>query len=302
MQLNAVRIFADVMALGSFAAAARLRDLDPSSISRAITGLEKELGLRLFQRDRRKLAPTEAGAHYYDQVKGLLEDIDRAGQEALDLTLEPRGVLRVTACTSLGQRVLAPLLPKLMETYPALSLDLVLTDTQVDLVADKIDLAIRFGPEPEGDVVAAKLVPRRFRVCASPSYVQRAGAVMHPKELSERECILFPLPGYRTRWLFRDAAGEQLAVPVHGRLLVSHGLTMTQCAVSGLGPALLPDWLCNREIDDGSLVDMLPDYSCAATEFGTAAWMVHPSRNYVPYKVQAFMNFLRDEVAEFGGS
>jgi DNA-binding transcriptional LysR family regulator len=296
MQLSSVRIFADVMSLGSFASAARQRDLDPSSISRAIAGLEKELGFRLFQRNRRKLAPTEAGAHYYAQIKGLLEDIERAGQEALDLTTEPRGMLRVTACTSMGQRVLAPLLPKLFEAYPALSLDLVLTDAQVDLVADQIDLAIRFGLEPEGDVIAAELVPRRFRVCASPAYVQREGAMLHPGELSERDCILFPLPGYRTRWRFRNNSGEEVAVPVRGRLLVSHGLTMTQCAVSGLGPALLPDWLCNREIDDGSLVDLFPEHTCAATEFGTAAWMIHPSRSYVPIKVQAFMTFLRNEV------
>jgi DNA-binding transcriptional LysR family regulator len=225
MQLSSVRIFADVMSLGSFASAARQRDLDPSSISRAIAGLEKELGFRLFQRNRRKLAPTEAGAHYYAQIKGLLEDIERAGQEALDLTTEPRGMLRVTACTSMGQRVLAALLPKLFEAYPALSLDLVLTDAQVDLVADQIDLAIRFGLEPEGDVIAAELVPRRFRVCASPAYVQREGAMLHSGELSERDCILFPLPGYRTRWRFRNNSGEEVAVPVRGRLLVSHGLT-----------------------------------------------------------------------------
>ena len=296
MQLAALKTFSDVMQLGSFAEAARYRDVDPSSVSRSISGLEEELGFRLFQRNRRKLAPTEAGLTYFGQIKNLIEDLDQAQHKARDLATEPQGQLRITACTSLGQRVIAPLLQKFMDRYPALSLDLVLTDAQIDLVADQIDLAIRFGPKPAGDVIATKLAPRTFRVCASPSYIQRAGGMMHPEELSERDCVLFSLPGYQTRWLFRDAAGGEFDVPVHGRLLVSHGLTMTQCALAGLGPALLPDWLCQPEIQAGDLVDLFPEFECAATEFDTAAWMVHPSRKYVPNKVEAFMQFLSAEI------
>ncbi len=295
MQLAALRTFSDVMKLGSFASAARYRDVDPSSVSRAISGLEEELGFRLFQRNRRKLAPTEAGLTYFGQIRNLIEDLDHAHQKARDVATEPQGLLRITACTSLGQRVIAPLLQKFMDRYPALSLELVLTDSQIDLVADQIDLAIRFGPKPGGDVSATRLAPRTFKVCASPSYIQRAGGMMHPEELSERECVLFPLPGYRTHWLFRDAGGREFDVPVQGRLLVSHGLTMTQCALSGLGPTLLPDWLCQPELQAGDLVDLFPEFECAATEFDTAAWMVHPSRKYVPNKVDAFMQFLRAE-------
>lgn len=296
MQLSALKTFSDVMTLGSFANAARYRDVDPSSVSRTISGLEEELGFRLFQRNRRKLAPTEAGLTYFAQIRNLIEDLDQAQQKARDLATEPQGLLRLSACTSLGQRVIAPLLQKFMDRYPALSLELVLTDAVVDLVADQIDLAIRFGPKPGGDVSATKLAPRTFRVCASPAYLQRTGGLMHPDELSERECVLFPLPGYRTDWMFRDAAGREFNVPIHGRLLVSHGLTMTQCAMAGFGPTLLPDWLCKPELQAGDLEDLFPAFECAATEFDTAAWMVHPSRKYVPNKVEAFMQFLRAEM------
>lgn len=296
MQITALKTFADVMKLGSFASAARYRDVDPSSVSRTISGLEEELGFRLFQRSRRKLAPTEAGQSYYEQIRNLIEDLDHAQKKARDLATEPQGLLRITACTSLGQRVIAPRLKTFMDRYPALSLELVLTDSQVDLVADQIDLGIRFGPKPEGDISVTKLVPRKFRVCASPSYIQRACGIMHPSDLSERECVLFPLPGYRTHWLFREADGQTLEVPVNGRLLVSHGLTMTQCAVAGLGPTLLPDWLCEPELEAGELVDMLPEFECAASQFDTAAWMIHPSRRYVPNKVEAFMQFLQEQM------
>lgn len=296
MQITALTTFADVMKLGSFANAARYRDVDPSSVSRTISGLEAELGFRLFQRNRRKLAPTEAGQSYYEQIRNLIEDLDYAQKTARDLATEPQGLLRITACTSMGQRVIAPLLGKFMDKYPTLSLELVLTDSQVDLVADQIDLGIRFGPKPEGEISATILAPRKFQICASPSYIQRAGGLMHPTDLSERECVLFPLPGYRTHWLFRGEEGDTLEVPVNGRLLVSHGLTMTQCALAGLGPTLLPDWLCKPELQAGDLVDLFPEYECAAKEFGTAAWMVHPSRRYVPNKVEAFMQFLKEEV------
>jgi DNA-binding transcriptional LysR family regulator len=181
------KVFVDVMELGSFAAVARLRDVDPSSISRSISGLERDLG----------------------------------------------------ACTSFGQRVLAPLLPKFFKAFPSLTLDLILVDHHVDLVADQIDLAIRFGSKPDRDVVALRLAPRRFKVCASPGYVEAAGAPEHPHDLESVDCLLFSFPGYRSRWLFKRPGEAPIAVPVHGRLLVSHGLTMTACAVEGLGPALL---------------------------------------------------------------
>jgi DNA-binding transcriptional LysR family regulator len=99
--------------------------------------------------------------------------------------------------------------------------------------------------------------------------------------------------------MFRRAGEAPFAVPVHGRVLASHGLTMTACAVSGLGPALLPDWLCGQELSAGALTDLFPDYECAATAFDTAAWIVHPSRNYVPLKVRACLEFLQSEVRGF---
>ena len=296
MDLEAVRIFVEVMKHGSFAAVARQRAVDPSSVSRSISALETELGVRLLQRTTRKLAPTEAGAEYFACVESLLGEFDRAGQQALDLFGQPTGTLRVTACTSFGQRVLAPLLPKVRERFPKLTLELVLADHQVDIVEEKIDLAIRFGEKPAGGCIAARLVPRRFRVCASPAFVQRHGELRHPRDLEHLDCLLFPFAGYRTAWKFRKEGEEPFEVPVAGHLLISHGMTMTACAVRGLGPALLPDWLCRDELACGTLIDLFPSYECAATGFDTAAWLVYPSRDYVPLKLRAFIDLLRAEV------
>jgi DNA-binding transcriptional LysR family regulator len=142
-------------------------------------------------------------------------------------------------------------------------------------------------------------VPRRFKVCASPAYIAQEGAPEHPSGLERRACLLFSASSSRTQWIFRRGNKPAFAVPVGGRLIVSHGLTMTVCAAEGLGPALLPDWLCRQELDEGTLVDLFPDYECTPTEFDTAAWLVHPSRNYVPSKVRTFVEFLQNEVHGF---
>ncbi len=298
MDFDAVRISVDVMKQGSFAAVARQRGVDRSSISRAVAGLEAELGFRLFQRTTRKLSPTEAGSTWFDRVQDLIKDFDRASEAALDLVSAPTGTLRVTACTSFGQRVLAPLLPKLRARYPDLTVDLHLVDSQVDIVEEKIDVAIRFGARPAGDFGVGRLVPRRFHVCASPAYLERHGAPDHPRELEDRDCLRFSIPGYADAWKFRESGGETFEVPVHGHLLVSHGVTMTACAVAGLGPALLPDWLCREEIRAGQLIDLFPDYECAAIDFDSSAWVVYPSPSYVPLKARVFADFLRSEIRE----
>lgn len=296
MEIDSVRVFVDVMKHGSFAAVARQRQVDPSLISRAISNLEAELGFRLFQRTTRKLSPTEAASEYFSRVEGLIGEFDLASEAALDLVSMPTGTLRVTACTSFGQRVLAPVLPELRSRYPDLTIDLQLVDHAVDIVEEKIDLAVRFGNRPEGDFVVSRLVPRHFRVCASPAYIEQSGMPEDPGKLEERDCLLFSFPGYRSAWKFRRTGEPAFSVPVTGHLLMSHGVTMTKCAVAGLGPALLPDWLCASEIAAGELVDLFPDYECAATEFDTSAWLVYPSRSYVPVKLRVFIDFLREHV------
>lgn len=296
MDFENVRVFVDVMEHGSFAAVARQRNVDPSSISRSVASLESQLGFRLFQRTTRKIAPTEAASEYFSRVKDLIGEFDRASEAALDLVSLPNGSLRITACTSFGQRVLAPILPEFRALYPDLTLELLLMDSHVDLIKEKIDIAVRFGQRPEGDFISQKLVSRRFYVCASPTYLKTIGTPKGPGDLSKLDCLLFSLPGYCSTWKFRDTHNNTFDVPVTGHLLISHGLTMTACAVAGLGPALLPDWLCQDEIKSGLLIDMFPDYACTATEFDTAAWLIYQKCSYLPVKTRVFIDFLKAKI------
>jgi DNA-binding transcriptional LysR family regulator len=296
MDLESLRIFVNSVKLGSFAAVARQMELDPSTVSRSITNLEAELGFRLLQRTTRMLAPTEAGSVYFERVQGLIETFDIAGQEAQDLVNQPQGNLRVAACTSFGPRVLVPLLPKLMELYPDLTIELLLADHQIDIIKEEIDLSIRFGLKPTGDFVSAQLTPRRFHICASPNFIQKHGSPLQPDDIRGLDSIVFRMPGQTSKWKFREKNGDVREVMVSGKIITSHGLTMTAAAVSGLGVAILPDWLCANELESGTLIDLFPRFDCTPTEFDTAAWLMYPSRRYLPLKVRKFIDFLRTEI------
>lgn len=299
MDLSTLRIFIDVVRNGSFSAVAKERNADPSSISRTVASLEKELGVRLLQRTTRQLVPTEAGQFYFERVESLTEELERAGQGAADFANEISGTLRVTTSVSFGLRCIVPRLPEFSRSYPDLTVDLQLSDSLVDLVAEKIDVAIRLGPLRDSSLVAQQLLRTRYSVCASPAYLARNGAPKTPHELDRHNCLRFPFGGFRSRWIFRDVAGKQHEVPVHGNLLISNALGLLECALAGMGLALLPHWLTGEHYQNGSLVRVLQDYDVTATDFNTAISLVYPSRSYTPLKVKAFNEFMRQSLQEW---
>lgn len=296
MDLINLELLVETVRSGSFAAVARQRDLDPSSVSRAIASLEEEVGVRLLQRTTRRLSLTEAGELYLRRVEPLVQELSRAREEAIGASESPSGTLRLTCSVAFGQTCLVPLLAEFREAYPDLKLDLLMTDENLDLIEQRIDLAIRLAPSPGGDVIGSKLMATRYRVVATPNYLRTQGTLSKPDELKSRSCLLFTFPDFRSRWLFRDRKGEVQEVPVNGDIAMSNALALRQGALAGLGPALLADWLIERELADGRLVDVFPDYNVAATSFDTGAWLLYPSRAYLPSKVRVAIDFLRDRL------
>jgi DNA-binding transcriptional LysR family regulator len=300
MDIATLQLFVEVMNQGSFAAVARDRNLDPSSVSRAIAGLEAELGIRLFQRTTRQLSPTEAGQTYFDRIEPLVAEIQQATDIAADVSGQPQGTLRVTASASFGLKCIVPLLPEFQQLYPDLTVDLLLTDAVVDLVAERIDVAVRLGVLADSTLIARQLMRTYYRVCASPSYLQISPPLQHPTDLARHNCLLFPIAGFRDRWIFKDRQGELTEIPISGRTVISSAIALRECAIAGMGLALLPNWSIDVDLQHGHLVDVFPDYAVTATDFNTAAWLVYPSRAYMPLKVRLFMEFLKQSSS--GGS
>lgn len=292
-----LQIFVEVMRQGSFAAVARDRNIDPSSVSRAIAGLEEELGIRLLQRTTRQLSPTEAGMAYFQRIEPLVEEMQQAIDIATDVTGQPKGTLRVTASVSFGLKCIVPLLSSFSVMYPDLTVDLLLTDAIVDLLAERIDVAVRLGPLADSTLIAQQLMRTRYSVCASPDYLKRWGQPQKLSDVEQHNCLLFPLAGFRSRWIFMDKNGDKSEIPVRGRVVISSAIALQQCAIAGMGLALLPHWLIDEDLNNGKLVNVFPDYQVTATDFNTAAWLIYPSRAYVPLKVRVFIDFLKKHIS-----
>lgn len=297
MDLSVLQIFVEVMKQGSFAAVARDRTLDPSSVSRAIAGLEAELGIRLFQRTTRQLFPTEAGMAYFRRVEPLVEEMQQAIDVAMGMAGQPKGVLRVTTAVSFGLKCIVPLLPDFQKNYPDLTIDLVFTDAIVDMFAERIDLAIRLGTLPNSTLISQQLMQIRYAVCASPQYLRQWGHPQKPSDVEQHNCLLFPLVGFRTRWIFKDSRGELSETLVQGRTIISTAIALLQCAIAGMGLALLPNWLIDDALQNGTLVSVFPHHEVTATDFNTAVWLVYPSPAYIPLKVRVFMDFLKQSIS-----
>lgn len=295
MDIETLRAFVEVMRRGNFAAVARARNADPSSVSRTIAALEDQLGVRLFNRTTRRLSPTEAGIAYFERVEPMIDELERAALAAADSGDEPRGVLRITAPVTFAQLNVVPWLPEFARRYPELSFELLLTDSFVDLVQERVDIALRLGKLADSSLIAHRLCDMVYTVCASPDYLRRAGRPKSPSELEYHECLRYPVQGYGARWRFRRGDGPVTEVPIRGRVAVSNGVALRQCAVAGMGLTLLPRWNVAHELRTGELVDVFPDYQATVSEFDAAAWLLYPSRSYLPLKVRAYTEFLREK-------
>jgi DNA-binding transcriptional LysR family regulator len=297
MDLQQLRSFLEVVRLGSFAAAARALDVAPSAVTRAVAALEEELGARLLNRTTRQVSLTEAGARYVERARPVLQELDEAGEDLREQTGELRGTVRVTASVGYGQAVLMPLMPALHRAHPGLQIDLLLTDAVVDMVAQRIDVALRLGPSVDSSFIGMRLRPVHYRVVASPAYLAAHGRPRVPADLVDCACLRFPLPGFRSEWRFRahGATGDATveSVSVGGWLVASGSSALRRGALEGLGPAMLPDWLVDTDVAQGELVDLFPGVEASASAFDSALWLLYPAREHLPRRVRAFVDFAR---------
>ncbi len=298
MNTESLRIVILVAEQGSLAGAARVLSRDPSFVSRAVAAVEAELGLRLFERGTRHLSISEAGAAYLARIGPLLDQLDAARDDAVAESRAPAGLMRVTASVAYACEVLTPLLPAYRAAFPGIKLELIPSDDMLDLRANRIDLALRLTDAPVGDLIRTRLRSTRYRVVASPTWLETLVPPEKPSDLAALDCLRFALPEYRGRWIFRDRVGEVTTVPVGGSLVIGNAMCLRQAARDGLGPALLADWLIADDLNAGRLVALLDDYDVTATSFETAVWALYPSRDHLPRKVRATIDFLRSELPE----
>lgn len=293
MDVARLETFRDVARGGSIAAAARRAGCAPSIVSRRIAALEAALGVRLLARSTRRLELTEAGEAYLRRIEPLLDELLLARDEARGLVGQPRGVLRATASSSFGQAVIGPLLLPFQNAFPEVQVELLLTDALLDLVAERVDVALRLGPRPVGDWIVARVAPTAMRLVARADVVA-VGAIARPADVAGYPCLLTAAQS-RADWRFRRGGSEEI-VPVLGTIATSNTLVVRRCVLDGLGLAVLADWLVDADAAAGRLRVLLPGWEVAVRGFDTGIWVVDPSRAFLPMKTRAFIDHVTRHV------
>jgi LysR family transcriptional regulator, transcriptional activator for dmlA len=275
---------------GSFSAAATKLGLTPSGVSKLISRLEERLSVRLIQRTTRKMQLTQVGSAYFERARRILDDLDGLEREIESHDETPRGTLCVTAPTLLGHVRVLPLLLSFQEAFPEVKVEFLLSDTVLDLVEDRVDVAVRMTANPPLSFVARKLDHDERVLCASPSYLARRGNLRSSRDLAEHDCLLFVVGAAVDMWrLKEDASSDKVeSVHVRGRFRSNNTLSLREAALAGLGIASLPRYLVDGELTSGRLVAVLP----GLVPLERAVYALYAPAPFVPARVRELVRHL----------
>ena len=284
MDLDDIAVFVKVVQAGSFSKAARLLDMPNTTVSAKVARLEKRLRVTLIRRTTRKLHVTSAGQAYFERCMRGLAEIETAEAELSSTSTEPLGVLRITVTGEVAHSLLPPIAKRYVETYPQVSIEMIVTNRVVDLVGEGVDLAIRAARLRDSTLVARKWLSFTGGLWASPGYLSRRGTPKTPRALESHEYLIFSRVA---RQALRLSDGRQkVDVSLQGRMVIDDLDTVLALARQGGGIAGLPDFLARQYADDGTLVRLLPQWSWM---LGSLAF-VYPSQPFLPAKVRAFID------------
>lgn len=289
-RLDAIKFFVRVVQSGSFSAVAREYNVGQPFISKQIAALEAHLGAELVLRTSRRVTVTDAGRTFYDAAVGLIEDFEAAESLVGRKQASPSGIVRVTAAPALGRLYVVPLLPKFLERYPDVSVELSASERHVDLVAEGFDLAIRHGSMADSTLKARRIASAPYVIVGSRTYFETFGKPSVPADLSGRACIAYaPLKEVRA-WEMRGADGTMTKqIPV-GRFRTGDAENIRASVLSGLGLAQAPGWLFARELAAGEVKSVLEDYQPAPLAIN----LVYPARGRPPERVRVLIEFLTE--------
>lgn len=298
-RLEAMSVFRSVVDEGSFTAAAKALRMPLASVSRKVSELESHLGSRLLTRSTRKLALTDAGMAYLTAARRILEEVEQAERAAAGEYLVPRGELVVTAPLMFGRLHVLPVVNDFLASHPEINVRLVLSDRNLHLIEDQVDLGLRIGALPDSDLVATRLGSMRTVVCAAPSLLAAHGCPRHPRELTGMPAVCFDVGVLAAGWRFNDPRTDMpFEVPVTPRLAVTTANAAVTAALAGTGLARLLAYQVHEAVEQGALRLVLEDFELEPAP----VHLIHAGRELLPLKTRAFLDYaaprLRRSLAE----
>jgi len=292
MDLNDLRMFVQVVDAGGFSAAERQLGVPKSTLSRRVAALEQQLGVRLLTRSTRALTLTEQGNSVYQSGLQIVDMAQLTERSLLEQLAEPSGTLRVSAPIEEGNELLAEPVAKFLERFPKVTLQLELSNQIVDLHSGQVDLAVRAGTLADSSLVAVKLFDEQMLLVASPDYIERFGEPESLEGLIEHRCLLYGTQSNRVVYPF-ESQSQQRSLALKGPLTVNSLVFLQQMARRAQGIAVIPQHICQPDLDTGELVQVLPQWRCAQG----GIYAVYPHRKLLTPALRSFIDLLREHFA-----
>jgi len=283
-----MKIFCCAARTLNFSQAASSLHISPAMVSKHISALEAHLGVALFNRTTRQIQLTEEGLAFHLQCQVILDDLEELEAAIRGDNLAVSGRLRLSVPMDFGVKVLAPILTEYLHRHPKVSMEVVYDDGYVDLIGEGFDMAIRIGGQfPNSTLVAQRLAPTEAIVCASRAYLQNHPPIRRPSDLRRHNCIQYSHFSDPRQWHLQGPNGDEV-ITINGNLCSNNGQSMLNAVLNGLGIALLPRFLVDTPLAEGTLKWVLPDYRVA--HWGIYA--VYPRLSYLPAKVRSLIDFI----------
>ncbi|QNA90512.1 LysR family transcriptional regulator [Massilia sp. Dwa41.01b] len=290
-KLQAMEVFVQVVDTGSFTRTAEMLNLPKASVSTMVQALEASLSAKLLHRTTRQVTVTTDGAAYYERCVRILSDVRDAEESLSRMRVNPSGRLRVDTPTGLSSEILVPALPDFFERYPDITLELGSTDRPVDLIEEGVDCAVRGGPLFDTSLIARRVGVINFVTAASPSYLARHGLPQHPGDLVRHRCVNYfsAKTGKVYDWDFnRD--GERIEIPMPGVIALNDSNAYVQAGLAGLGIIQMTDYLLVRHVQEGRMVQVLPDWASDPLP----VHIVYPQNRHLSAKVRVFVEWISE--------
>ena len=280
--------FIRVVEAGSISGAADRLNVAKSAVSRRLKELEKHLGVELFHRTTRQMNLTDTGRAFYHQAVRILDDVLEAEISTSQAHGTLKGSLKIALPSTFGLMHMGPVINDFIKEHPQIEFDLDFNDREVDLIQEGFDLAIRIANLPDSSLIARRIAPVKTVMCASPDYLKQMGTPQSPEDLIEHQCLVYSLLRDFEYWHLTNANGHDIKTKIHPYLKASTGEFLKDAAVKGQGIILVPTFIAYKEIESGSLIPLLKNYTSPQIN----AYAIYPQTRHLSQRVRAFVDLL----------
>jgi DNA-binding transcriptional LysR family regulator len=292
-RLTSLTAFVRVVDAGGFSAAGRKLNMSTTMVSNHVHSLEDRLGARLLHRTTRKVSLTEVGKTYYDRATQILADLEQADDLAGSSQQVPRGTLRIYTATHMVPFI-APVVAEFLASYPDVKVDLIMGEQNIDMIEERIDLAVRMTRPPDSSLIVRSLATWRHVLCCSHGYLEAHPRPQQLSDLTQHNCIRHVLYPFGDEWHFVDRKGTPAEVRISGNFITNSGEALRVAALQGAGISLAAGFLVHDDLEAGRLVRLLPEYRPVES----AMHAIYPHRHNLSAKVRTFIDLLVYHSAE----